>query len=199
MFQGPTELLWIGCVTGLIRTQKIQIRYIDTKHQLADLLIEWNFTRDEWKHLLHLLNISHFSSTCCTENFSLISCSTMAKRIQNQKEEEGVVSKSRPAVMNVSSHFIATSSSAASSPIASKSPGMPTASGKPDSRMSVEPSSFDAASTSQVQLMDAFLGGLMEEQRGDPSHQERRKIQKTQTILRLEPGATKRRTCCPTQ
>ena len=72
----------------------------------------------------------------------------MAKRIQEQ-EEERVVSKSRPAVMNMSSYFIATSSSAASSPIASKSPGMPIASGKPDSRMSVEPSSFEAASTSQ--------------------------------------------------
>ena len=89
----------------------------------------------------------------------------MAKRIQNQKEEERVVSKSRPAVMNMSSYFIATSSSAASSPIASESPGMPIASGKPVSRMSVEPSSFDAASTSQVRLKDAYLGGLMEKQR----------------------------------
>ena len=38
--------------------------------------------------------------------------------------------------------------------------------------MSVEPSSFDAASTSQVRLKDAYLGGLMEGQRGDPSRQE---------------------------
>ena len=49
---------------------------------------------------------------------------------------------------------------------------MPIASGKPDSRMSVEKSSFDAALTSQVRLKDAYLGGLMEGQRGDPSHQE---------------------------
>ena len=96
----------------------------------------------------------------------------MAKRIRNQIEER-VVSKSRPAVMNISSYSIVTSSSAASSPIASKSPGMPIASVKPDSRMSVEPSSFDdAASTSQVRLKDAHLGGLMEGQRRDPSHQE---------------------------
>ena len=149
----------------------IQIRYIDTKHQLAIMLTKGNFTRDEWNNFLHLLNISHFSSTCCTKNFSLMTCSTMTKRIQNQKEE-AVVSKSRLAVMNMSSYFIATSSSAASSPIASKGPGMPIASEKPDSKMSVEPSSFDAASTSQVRLRlkDAFLGGLMEEQRGDPSH-----------------------------
>ena len=38
--------------------------------------------------------------------------------------------------------------------------------------MNVEPSSFDAASTSQVRLKDAYLGGLMEGQRRDPSHQE---------------------------
>ena len=101
---------------------KIQISYIDIKHQLADMLTNGNFTRDEWNHLLTLFNISHFSSTCCTKNFSFISCSTMAKRIQNQKDD-GVVSKSRPAVMNVSSYFIATRSFAASSPIASKSPG----------------------------------------------------------------------------
>ena len=80
---------------------KIQIRYIDTKHQLADMLTKGKF-----------------------HNFSSINCSTMAKRIQNQKEEERVVPKSRPAAVNLSS-FIATSSSTASS----KSPGMPIASG----------------------------------------------------------------------
>ena len=42
---------------------KIQIKYIDTKNQLADILTQGNFTRDEWNHLLTLFNISHFSST----------------------------------------------------------------------------------------------------------------------------------------
>ena len=84
---------------------QIQIRYIDTKHKLADMMTKGNFTRDEWNNLLHFFNISHFSSTCCTKNFSLISCSTMAKRIQNQKEEERVVSKSRPAAMNICIFF----------------------------------------------------------------------------------------------
>ena len=93
MFHEPTKLLWIGCLTGLIWTTEIQIRYIETKKQLADMLTKGNFTRDEWNNLLHLFNISHFGSTCCTKNFSLISCSTMAKRIQDQKEEERVVSK----------------------------------------------------------------------------------------------------------
>ena len=46
---------------------KIQIKYIDTKNQLADILTKGNFTRDEWNHLLCLFNISHFSSTVCSE------------------------------------------------------------------------------------------------------------------------------------
>ena len=47
--------------------RKIQIKYIDTKNQLADILTKGNFTRDEWNHLLSLFNISHFSSTVCSE------------------------------------------------------------------------------------------------------------------------------------
>ena len=46
---------------------KTQIKYIDTKNQLADMLTKGNFTRDEWNHLLCLFNISHFSSTVCSE------------------------------------------------------------------------------------------------------------------------------------
>ena len=49
---------------------KIQIKYTDTKNQLADILTKGNFTRDEWNHLLCLFNISHFSSTNCSEVMS---------------------------------------------------------------------------------------------------------------------------------
>ena len=97
---------------------KIQIRYITTKHQLADILSKGNFTRDDWNNLLHLFNISHFSSTCCAQNSSLISCTkTMAKRMQEQKGEERSVAKSKSTAMNLSSHVPASSSSA-KSPIA---------------------------------------------------------------------------------
>ena len=54
----------------------IQIKYIDTKNRLADILTKGNFTRDEWNHLLCLFNISHFSSTVCSD--------TMAKRPQHE-------------------------------------------------------------------------------------------------------------------
>ena len=37
---------------------KNQIRYIDTKHQLADILTKGSFTRDEWNNLLDLFNVS---------------------------------------------------------------------------------------------------------------------------------------------
>ena len=47
---------------------KIQIKYIDTKKQLADILSKGNFSRDEWNHFL--FNISHFSSTDCSEGLS---------------------------------------------------------------------------------------------------------------------------------
>ena len=62
---------------------KIESRYIDTKHQIADMLAKGTFTRDEWNNLLHLFNISNFSSLCCAKNFSLISCTErMANRMQ---------------------------------------------------------------------------------------------------------------------
>ena len=58
---------------------KIQIKYIDTKKQLADILTKGNFTRDEWNHLLSMFNISHFSSTVCS--------AAMAKRAQQESGE----------------------------------------------------------------------------------------------------------------
>ena len=67
---------------------RIQIKYIDTKTQLADILTKENFTRDEWNHMLSLFNISHFSSTVCSE--------TMAKRLQQDSGEDRVTAKSRP-------------------------------------------------------------------------------------------------------
>ena len=71
---------------------KIQIKYIDTKLQLADILTKGNFTRDEWNHLLCLFNISHFSSTNCLE--------VMSKRTQEDAGEERVTAKSKP-MMNL--------------------------------------------------------------------------------------------------
>ena len=85
---------------------KIQIKYIDTKNQLADILTKGNFTRDEWNHLWTLFNISHFSSTSCI--------AAMAKRAQQDSGEGRVTAKSRP-MMNLTARtpsFVSSSASA---------------------------------------------------------------------------------------
>ena len=69
------------------------------------------------------LNISHVSSLCCAQNFSLISCTkTMAKRMQEQKEDNRIVAKSKPTAMNLAV-TVSTSSSSVNSPMASKNLG----------------------------------------------------------------------------
>ena len=70
----------------------IQIKYIDTKNQLADILTKGNFTRDEGNHLLCSFNISHFISTDCSD--------VMSKRTQKDSGEERVTAKSKP-MMNL--------------------------------------------------------------------------------------------------
>ena len=87
---------------------KIQIKYIDTKNQFADILTKGNFTRDEWNHLLTLFNISHFSSTACI--------AAMAKRAQQESGEGRATAKSRP-MMNLTERTpSAVSSSASTNP-----------------------------------------------------------------------------------
>ena len=65
---------------------------LTTKNQLGDILTKGNFTRDEWNHLLCLFNISHFSSTNCSE--------VMSKRTQKDAGEQRVTAKSKP-MMNL--------------------------------------------------------------------------------------------------
>ena len=84
---------------------KIQIKYIDTKKQLADILTKGNFTRDEWNHLLCLFNISRFSSTVCS--------ASMTKRLQQDSGEERVTAKSKP-MMNLSARMPSVVSSSTS-------------------------------------------------------------------------------------
>ena len=153
MFPEPTKLS-----DRIHLDPKIQIKCVDTKHQLADMLTKGNFTRDEWNNLVFLLNISHFSSLCCAQNFSLTSCNrTMAKRMQEKKGDNRIVANSEPTTMNL----VSTSSSNVNSPIASKSPGILKApcrkawssTGKPDAR----DRNHDAASNSQGCQEDALL------------------------------------------
>ena len=64
---------------------KIQIKFFDTKNQLADILTKGSFTRDEWNHLLTLFNISHFSSTACRRSDGETSSTKFRRRTCHSK------------------------------------------------------------------------------------------------------------------
>ena len=75
---------------------KIQIKYIDTNNELADILTKGNFTRDEWNHLL---------------------CLFWRKDLTHDSGEERVTVKSRPMmnlIVRTSSHV---SSSTSAGPV----------------------------------------------------------------------------------
>ena len=98
---------------------KIQIKCIDTKNQLADILTKGNFTRDEWNHnhLLRLFNISHFSSINRPK--------AMSKRTQEDAGEERVTAESKPMMNLVSRYSVrdpnVLASTASESPVKTKS------------------------------------------------------------------------------
>ena len=107
---------------------KIQIKHVDTKNQLADKLTD-NFTRDEWKNLLHLFIIIIFSLARCTEVMS-------KKNATKNKRREIIVALSKPTT-NLVSH------TAASSPTAQSS----SASSRPGDTQSTQSAGFESQST----------------------------------------------------
>ena len=88
MFPEPTELRFIGNCDKINLDPKIQIKYVDTKHRLADTLEQGHFTRDEWNHLRNL------NSPSCSQ--------AMSKRTQEGHGEERFAAKSRPLSNSVS-------------------------------------------------------------------------------------------------
>ena len=59
--------------------RKIQIKNVDTTNQLAEMLTTGSLTRDEWDHLLRLLNIMNFSMFSCSHVLSDGKQSVMSK------------------------------------------------------------------------------------------------------------------------
>ena len=142
------------------------MRHISRTHRVA---LDWLIDRINLDHIFKsviltpntnsqtcwLKWISHvmsgtifFISACCTKNFSVTSCSkAMAKRMQEQKEEDRTVAKAKLTAMNLTS-TASTSSSSVNHSTSSKSPGILKAStGKPDARARRN-SKLDAASSS---------------------------------------------------
>ena len=128
-------------------------------------------------NLLHLFNISNFSSASCTE--------AMSKRMQQGTGEERIVAKSKP-TLNLDSHTAASSSTAPSSSAPSR-PGIlraPTQQGsdltaQSAGKLVAEGSNQnDAASSSQVWLTDTQMSERARKLAAagtnqDPSFQER--------------------------
>ena len=74
-----------------------RIKDVDTKNQLANMLTKGSSSRDEWDHLLRVLNIMNFSMFSCSHSLSNRTQSVVSKRGQKSPAEEGsAVTKPRP-------------------------------------------------------------------------------------------------------
>ena len=85
---------------------KIQIKYIDTKNQLADIPTKGNYTRDEWNHLLCLFNIMSLLMFSCSHFGNFLSedqvgkQNAMSKRGQEATPNEGSpTAKAKPCLV----------------------------------------------------------------------------------------------------
>ena len=87
---------------------KIQIKYVNTKNQLADILTKGSFSREEWNHLLCLLNIVNLSMYSCSHLSSFVfdeldqigKQSAMSKRGQQTTQNEGSpTAKAKPCLV----------------------------------------------------------------------------------------------------
>ena len=72
---------------------KVQIKFVDTKKQLADLLTKESSSREEWNHVLRLFNIMNFSMFSCSHFSNFLSDpngkqSAMSKRGQDATSSE---------------------------------------------------------------------------------------------------------------
>ena len=83
---------------------KIQVKYVHTKNQLADILTKGSLSRDEWDHFLYLFNImsfptysgSHFKSFV-SQARKRLAIGAMSKRGQDTTSSDGSpVAKARP-------------------------------------------------------------------------------------------------------
>ena len=77
---------------------KIQIKYVDTKNQLADMLTKGYFTREEWDHLLRLLNVMNLSMFSCSHFHSIRKQSFMSggEAREGTPKKGSAVAKPRP-------------------------------------------------------------------------------------------------------
>ena len=88
---------------------KNQIKYVDTRDRLADILTQGSFTRDGWNHLLHLFNIFCIYSTSSRSHFfrsNRKQSVVMSKKSQERLSHDSPTVKAKPGprAMNLVSH-----------------------------------------------------------------------------------------------
>ena len=140
---------------------KIEIKYVDSKHQFGDILTKENFTRDEWNNLLRLFNISDSSFLCCAQNFQLdklhLNDGEKDARTERRQQDRGKIK----ADDDEPGRLCWTSSSTVNSLIVSKSLGIRKAPCRTDWSSTRKPDAKeddqDAASNSQGWQKNAVL------------------------------------------
>ena len=102
-----THRVALDCLFDKINLDpKIQIKYVDTKNQMADMLTKGSFTCDEWNHLLHLFNIMNFATFSRSHVFlsNRKQSVVMSKRSQEGLSHDSPTVKAKSRAMNLVSH-----------------------------------------------------------------------------------------------
>ena len=67
---------------------KVQIKYVESKNQIADILTKGSFTRDDWHNLLHLLSIMNDTTFSCSHFHSHSSLSAGKQSEMSKRSQE---------------------------------------------------------------------------------------------------------------
>ena len=154
----------IGCLIEFIWILKFRFDTLIPNVNSQAFLTKGNFTRDEWNNLLHLFNISHFSSTCCAkidkvpQNDGEKYAGTKGRRMKCGEIE---IYSDELVFPCFDKFLIRERSDCIQRSDCTHSYRDPWREGKKKSKS-------DAASISQVRLQDAYLGGLMDTATGRP-------------------------------
>ena len=88
------ELDWL--IDRINLEPKIQIKYVDSENQFADMLTRESFTRDEWNHLLRLFNKMSFSMFNCSHSSNFLSDPFGKQSVVSKRGQEATSSEDSP-------------------------------------------------------------------------------------------------------
>ena len=95
-----------SCVRLVVRQNQFRTQNpnqnVDTTNQLADILTNGSFSRDEWNHLLRLFNIMNFSMYSCSHFSYFLSDDQVRKQSAMSKRGQKTTSAEVGNVLNTS-------------------------------------------------------------------------------------------------